>query len=526
MREVPQWTLYEAVLQSERTHEQPLHDVNVTVRFSGPSGEQTVDAFWDGGRTWRARFSPDRIGEWTWRSECVEEAGLGGQEGGFHCTAYRGDNELYNHGAVQLSVDRRHFVHADGTPFLWLGDTAWNGAIRSKPEDWDLYLQTRERQGFSAIQFVTTQWRACSKDAHGQRAFTDGERVSVNPAWFQRLDAKVDAVNAAGLVAAPVVLWACVPADPGLALSVPNAARLARYICARYGAHQVIWLLGGDGNYGGEHAERWRTIAAEALGACQPRPTTLHMCGQNWSVDDLRDEEWLDFVGYQSGHGSSPKHVKWLIEGPPTQEWRREPTRPIINLEPNYEGHPSYHGALVFDDRHVRRALYWSLLVAPPAGVTYGNNFIWLWAERPEVPEGHEGIGLVGPWRDGLEPPGVRSLVQLERFFDAIPWWELRPAQELLAAQPGEVNPEMHAAAAMNEDGTLAVVYTPSDGHHGAPRHPSIALHINRLRLPAVACWFDPRKGRHGPPMQVGGERQEFPTPDRLDWVLLIRSVD
>jgi len=517
MAKVAQWTVFEATLESENEPDAPLWDVTARVEFSGPEGaEQVVHAFWDGGRTWRVRFSPDRPGRWRWRCRCAEDAGLDGREGRFECVPYRGDNPLYRHGEVRLSVDRRHFVHADGTPFLWLGDTAWNGALRSRQQDWEHYLRVRRTQGFSAVQFVTTQWRAFSKDAHGQVAYLDGEKVGVNPAWFQRLDPKVAAVNAHGLVAAPVVLWAAAPQDPGRALSVENAARLARYICSRYGAYQVIWLLGGDGNYGGDNAARWRRIAAEALPAAQPRLTTLHFCGQHWPMDDLRNDEWLDFVGYQSGHGSSIPHVKWLVQGPPSRDWLKEPVRPIVNLEPNYEGHPSYHGPLVFNDWHVRRALYWSLLISPPAGVTYGNNSIWLWAERPEVPEGHEAIGQVAPWRNGLEPPGVRSVVRLARFFGSIPWRTLRPAPDLLQHQPGAEDPNLHVAAALSEDRKLAVVYTPKGG--------ALPLRTDRIRRPAGARWFDPRKGRYQDAGQVEEGVQEFRTPDAHDWVLLIRT--
>ena len=516
MREVAQWTVFEVALESERTHEHPLWDVTVSVRFSGPDGERAVDAFWDGGRTWRARFSPDRPGEWRWRSQCARDGGLDGREGGFRCVPYAGENPVYRHGPVQLSANRRHLVYADGTPFLWLADTSWNGAIRSEPDDWALYLRTRRQQGFTAVQFVTTQWRACSRDARGEVAYLDGAKVGVNPRWFQRLDARFDAVNAYGLVAAPVVLWACVEGDPGRTLSLENAARLARYICARYGAHQAVWLLAGDGDYGGAAAERWRRIAAEALPATLPRLTTLHFCGQSWPMDDLRHDEWLDFIGYQSGHGSSPKDVKWLVEGPPAQEWLKEPPRPIINLEPNYEGHPSYHAALAFDDRYVRRAFYWSLLIAPTAGVTYGNNSIWLWSTRTEVPEGHEWIGQVGPWRDGLEMPAMRSIGHLMRFFGGIPWWELRPAPELLAAQPGAQDPDLFVAAARTEDGTLAVLYTPRGG--------VLRTHTGPLRRPARACWFDPREGLFSAPIALTGDRQDFKTPDARDWVLRIQS--
>ncbi|MFW6189312.1 MAG: DUF4038 domain-containing protein [Planctomycetota bacterium] len=518
MREVAEWHVYEVELESERDYENPIWDVEPIVTFSAPSGaEHTVEAFWDGGRTWRARFSPGERGRWSWRSDCrgARDDGLCGRVSEFDCVRYEGRDLTYLRGPVEMSVDRRRFVHADGAPFFWLADTAWNGAIRSREEDWDLYLRKRNEQGFSVIQFVTTQWRGCSRDPHGEVAYrTEGEKLAVNPKWFRRLDRRVRAVNDHGLVAAPVVLWACTESDPGRALAPEKAARLARYIVSRYQAHHVVWILGGDGDYREPHAERWAAIGREAFRAQLDRPVAMHLGGQSWIADELREEGWLDVIGYQSGHGSSEEHLRWLVEGPPTRQWNEGPEQAVLNMEPNYEGHPSYHEDLVFNDRHVRRAAYWSLLLTPTAGVSYGNNNIWAWQARPERAEGHEGLGWIGPWRDGLEPPGVHCMVLLERFFDSISWWELRPAPHLAARQPGRQDPARFVAAAMSETGDLAVLYTPRGG--------TLKLDVMALQRPARARWYNPRKGGYVEAGTVEGEQAELRTPDRRDWVLKI----
>lgn len=44
--------------------------------------------------------------------------------------AYTGDNAFYRHGDLRVSANHRS-SHADGTPFLWLGDTAWNATWKS-----------------------------------------------------------------------------------------------------------------------------------------------------------------------------------------------------------------------------------------------------------------------------------------------------------------------------------------------------------------------------------------------------------
>jgi hypothetical protein len=520
MIRIPRWTVFETALESTHRYTNPFWDVTVEVRLTAPSGrEQTVDAFWDGVGTWRVRYCPDELGEWHWASRCshIADSGLHAQHGRFHCVPYTGNNPLYQNGPLRLSEDRRHFVHTNGKPFFWLGDTAWNGVLRSTKADWHHYLQTRHQQSFTAIQFVGTQWRGCSRDPLGETAFGCTDRIRLSPQFFQRLDPKVAAINAHGLVAAPVLLWALQNDDPGQALSEVAAIRLVRYLVARWGAYSVVWILGGDGDYKGERSARWKRIGNAVWGQRHDRLVTMHPCGQQWVGDEFRGEPWFDFVSYQSGHGDASDHLHWLVAGPPASEWDREPALPVINLEPNYELHPAYHSRKPFTDWEVRRAAYWSLLIAPAAGVTFGHNAIWVWAQEPEVPDGHTAIGTVPPWRAGLDTPGVRSMAVLRRFFDALPWWDLRPGPELLAEQPGQRDPHRFIAAAMLNDGSLAAVYLPQGG--------DLQLRTALLRLPALARWFNPRTAEWTAAGQVNQAVHTFVTPDAGDWILCIGAT-
>lgn len=517
MARVPRWTVYETRLESPRDYQNPFWDVTTTVCFTAPSGsEHRLEAFWDGGRAWRVRFAPEEEGKWTWRSECSvkSDRGLHGRRGSFQCVAYQGDNPLYLHGPLKLSKNRRYLVRADGTPFFWLSDTAWNGVLRAKQADWDRYLALRRQQGFTAVQFVSIHWRGSTTDPKGQKAYRGKKRVKLNPEFFQRLDPRVAAVNAHGLVAAPVVLWALTEPDPGRALPEEDAMRMARYIVARWGAYHVVWFLGGDGHYTGENAPRWHRIGRATFADRHDRLVTMHPCGLSWIAPDFRNEPWFDFIGYQSGHGDSRRHLKWLATGPPATGWQGEPPRPVINLEPNYEGHPACHSKRRFTAADVRRAAYWSLLNAPTAGVSYGTNPIWVWAYRARVPEGHASIGPVEPWHKGLRLPGIESMTVLKRILEGIPWWKLRPARECLLAQPGRRDVSRFVAVARTTDGKWLLAYTPKGG--------TIRLGTEGLALPAVAFWIDPRTGRKERIRKLGKASGTFKTPDEQDWLLLV----
>lgn len=489
------YQVYEFELTAARQYDNPLWEAGALVTFTSPSGgQQRVDAFWDGGTTWRVRFSPDTVGTWYWETASADP-GMDAQEGRFDCTPYSGDNPLYTHGSLRVATDGTHLEHADGTPFFWMGDTAWNGVIRAAADDWERYLQTRRAQRFNVIQFVSTQWRA----AAAADAFSgDPTHIHINPAFFGQRDALVAAINAHGMLAAPVLLWTYTAADPGQTLSEESCIRLARYIIARWGAYQVAWFLGGDGDFTGEAESRWQRIGRAVFAERDERLATLHPCG--WSWPDFRSESWYDFIGYQSGHSTREEQLHWLTQGPPATDWDRDPRLPIINLEPNYDLHPGSHGEIM-GEHHVRRASYWSLLVSPTAGISYGNNGIWPWQTERGPAEGHKLEAV--PWHEGLDTAGIRSMTRLRALFETLPWWTLRPAQHLLAAQADDVR-EFIAAAETRDQ---AVIFTP------------VAQAI-RLRTPAASArWYDPLTGDWH---EAGSGATFQPPADDGDWVLVV----
>jgi len=528
MTQVVQWARFEAQFTSSADYGNPVQDVQFEVDFTAPSGrKQTIPGFWDGGRTWKVRFSPDETGKWTYRSRCSLEAdaGLSNRAGEFNCIPYSGDNPLYRHGTVSLSENRRYLIYSDGTPFFWLSDTAWNGALLSDEEDWEAYLKDRVAKGFTAIQFVTTQWRAATGDADGRLAFTGKDRIQINPVFYQRMDQRINTLNDFGLVAAPVLLWTCTSVDPGLTLPDDQLIALARYMVARYGSHHVIWILGGDGNYKGERAERWRKIGRVAFGSHPSRLATMHPGGCSWVADEFRNEPWFSFNGYQSGHGDNADTLRWLCEGPPSRDWGKEPHHPVINLEPNYEAHRAYHSKRPHDAHAVRRAAYWSLLVSPPAGVTYGAHGIWSWQLEPGEPMDHKGTGIAPTWYEAMDLPGSTSMKHLKDLFSSVEWWKLLPAPELLVQQPGVGDPRRFVAVAKAEDDSWAMAYMPEGT--------TITLRTDLLKGRISARWFNPRTGEWsdsiGDEMGKEGSRigdGKFTPADNNDWVLWIGASE
>ena len=319
MDRVKRWTAHELTFASQRVWSDPFWDVDLRVEATAPSGRSfAVDGFWDGGQTWRARLRPDEVGEWQWRSVASDQAdaGLHGRSGTFACVPYEGANPVYRHGPVRVAEDGRSLTHADGTPFLWLGDTVWNGLIRSTAKGWDEYLGTRRAQGFSVVQFFSTHWRALATDPEGQASYAEDGRFTVNPRFYQRLDPKVEAIADHGLLASAIVVLALYDEEPGWAWPVERLIRFARWLRARWGAYHVAWSFGGDGDFSGERAERWKAIGAAVYADPPEALVTMHPRGWCWVGDEFRDQSWVTFFVYQSGHSDEAAKVRWLPEGP------------------------------------------------------------------------------------------------------------------------------------------------------------------------------------------------------------------
>jgi hypothetical protein len=523
---VPKWSRFEQAFKSGVEYANPLQDVEMRVVFTSPSGNSTVvDAFWDGANTWRVRFSPFELGRWIYSTACSDarNGGLRNQTGSFVCTAPRGQTPFEQHGPLQLSFNGHFLMHDDTTPFFWLADTAWNGALLSTPDEWNYYLQERKRQKFTAVQWVATQFRAAPDgNREHQLAFTGTEQIAINPRFFQMLDEKADAVDRAGLLNAPVLLWAVESGsnpkvNPGVSLPDDQAVLLARYMVARWSANHVIWILGGDGDYRGAKAERWKRIGREVFNEPGHALVTLHPGGMNWIRDEFASEEWLGIVGYQSGHGDDDQALRWIFEGPASLDWGKKPFRPFINLEPPYENHLAYQSKRPHTPESVRRAIYWSLLSTPTAGVTYGGHGVWGWDDGSRPPTDHPSTGVPLPWRQALHMPAADQMAYLAAFFQSIDYWRLRPAQDVLAVQPGSEAPRRHIAAARADRGDLLVIYTPEDR--------TITLLPRSLPPRPSARWFNPRSGQFQAAVSAPhGSGVEFSTPSEGDWVLLVQT--
>jgi hypothetical protein len=226
------------------------------------------------------------------------------------------------HGPLRVSDNSRFLVHEDGTPFFYLGDTAWELFHRAAIDEARTYLEDRARKRFTVIQAVVLAELdgLHTPSACGELPLVDDDPDRPNEAYFAHVDAVVRIARDLGLFIGMLPTWG----DKwhkkwgvGPVIFTPdNARRYGAFLGERYRDEPIIWILGGDRNPDEPvHVETIRAMAAGlASGDNDGHLMTFHPQGGASSSRWFHDEPWLDFNMLQSGQ-SSPA---WTAS-PPTR---------------------------------------------------------------------------------------------------------------------------------------------------------------------------------------------------------------
>jgi hypothetical protein len=508
------WQRWEQSLMSAREYENPYADVTVRVTYTGPEGRRLQTfGFWDGGATFRIRCAFPAPGTWRWETECSDTTneGLHKRSGTVQVVPYEGSNPLYKHGLLKVSENRRYLTFGDGTPFLWMGDTAWSVPMRATEQEWETYLTDRVAKHFTVAQVGPAPSWAGTTDRQGQKAFDDDECRRWNPAYWQAFEAKIQRANEKGLVVLMVGLMEPVYRYPREA----EACLFARNIVARLYGNFVIFSPSFDSAY---------MPLADLVGKATREATAVHLITQHPGTpsgkptpifsDRYYDQPYLDFVGVQTGHNSGKldRCARQAIEWP-LHLYRHEPHKPVINLEAMYDG----HGETAWREVDAR-SLGWRSWLSGALGYTYGAG-----DTAPKVPQGGGGVWrwVMDPtkfdyWEKALQWPSSFQMQYLHDFMAGIEWWRLEPAHELIRNQPEDVTRRM--VLARSATGDLAVAYLP--GNDG------IEVDLSGLASPLSVKWFDPVHGTYLTQEEVREQgTHRFAPPSEGEWVLLLQRV-
>jgi hypothetical protein len=417
----------------------------------------------------------------------------------------------------------RYLQQPDGTPFFYLGDTAWELTHRLTREEIEHYLQDRAAKRFTVIQTVMLAELdgLRTPNPYGHLPLHDLDPTRPNEAYFQHVDFMIDRAAAYGFYIGLLPTWGDKVVDrmagEGPEIFTPENARVyGEFLGRRYREKPIIWILGGDRPADTpEKVAVWRAMAAGLRAGDGGRHLmTYHPYGKTSSSYWLHDEPWLDFNMVQSGHGERDRRNDLMV----LVDYQRVPVKPVLDGEPRYENHVINWDPQVgcFDAADVRQALYWGLL-AGGCGITYGCAEIWQFYQPGREPMWHAHLD----WREALLLPAASQAQHARALYASRPFTRLAPDQTVIAA--GEGRGADHAVAARATDGSFLFAYLPT----GQP----LAIDATSLTGETVnAHWFDPRDGtwlRIGDCMRSGVLSFVPPSSGRgCDWVLVLDDAE
>ena len=466
----------EISLVPRRTYQNPFMAVELDAIITQPDGKQIrVPGFWAGGNRWCFRYSSPKPGKFAWRTECSDRTNptLHAAEGKIEVVAYAGDNPLCCHGFIRVAKDRRHFEHADGTPFFWLGDTWWKGLCKRLTWEGFQELTTdRRAKGFTVVQIVCgvypdeglfePRW-----ENEGGKPYLTRDFTVVNPAYFDYADRRIKHLVEAGIVPAIVGGWGRGDCNGMQMAGVAGIKRHWRNLIARFGAYPTVWIIGGESG-----GPEWTEVARYVQKTDPYRhPATIHPF--NSARQSVTDETVIDFDMLQTGHGdweAAHGAIPKLKAA-----YTRTPVMPALVGEYCYEGHMQ----TAFQD--VQRDVFWGCMLSGAAGQTYGAAGIWHMSV-----EGDPGITPIydwTTWKEGMNYPGSTQLGLGKRLIEKYPWARFEPHPEWVEA----------GLFAAGIPGQVRFIYLPRRGVYNW--NGPVIKHLER-DVPYSAFYFNPTNGK------------------------------
>ena len=426
---------------------------------------------------------------------------------------------------LRVSDNKRFLVKADGSPFFYLGDTAWELFHRLNREEADTYLRDRADKGFTVIQAVVLAEIDGLHDPnpYGAVPLQNDDPTQPNDAYFQHVDYIVNKAEELGLTVGMLPTWGdkVFKNKWGVGPEIFNPANAkvyGAYVGRRYKGKPIIWILGGDRLPRDKQDEAiWRAMAEGIVeGAGDGDPDKLMMTFHpqpkqgGGSSTWFHNDAWLDFNMFQTGHCRDANVYEKI-----THDYNLTPVKPTMDGEPIYEEHPVCFNAKengTTEAADIRRAAYQDLF-AGAHGHTYGCHNVWQMYDT-----NREGInGPTKNWKASLDLPGARQMTFVRALMEARPFLVRVPDQELV--QEAYEGAE-RIQATRGED--YAFIYSTA----GKP----IVVNMGIISGKQVnASWYDPRTGSTtfiGKFRNTGSRTFTPPTSGTdNDWVLILDDV-
>lgn len=357
----------------------------------------------------------------------------------------------WSNGRLMVSANHRFLQHENGKPFFWLGDTGWLLPARLDRNEAGLYLRQCRKAGYNVVQVQVVNGLP-SVNIYGQESNPYGwDMGKADPegvySYWDHLDYIVDLAARNGIYIGLVAVWGS--QVKGGAINAAQAKAYGAFLANRYkNRPNIVWMMGGD-IQGDIHPEVWEALATTIKSIDHNHLMTFHPRGRYTSARWWSQAPWMDFHMFQSGHrrygqrmgnkdypiADSTEEDSWMYVD---STWAHKPVKPVVDGEPSYECipiglHDPQQGRWQACD--VRRYAYWSVF-AGSCGHTYGHNSI-MQMLKPGYSTGYGVDGEEKPWYEAQHDPGYNQMKHLKNLMLALPYFDRRPDQSVIAGKNG-----------------------------------------------------------------------------------------
>ena len=449
---------------------------------------------------------------------------------------------------LRVAGNHRYLEYQNGTPFFWLGGTAWGMSEWFTREEVDLYFDNRKAKGFSLVQICLfwgkreedpVQFSVNPPNIYGFQAFeeVDGFPDAFHPAvvqegsptdpndYWDHVEYILLAARNRGMMVGVLPVWgrryvnashknfsASVFSEEGMRL-------YGKFLGERFGAYSnIVWVLGGDvkADANGNFLNHYRRMAEGITEGISGQKIAWNESSPWWDYSLMtyhpdgapmvnssawfHEDKWLDFNMIETFQ------FRDNVYAAVSQDYRlSEPVKPTVLGEPAYEG--LLNRGRVTEGIHMRRQA-WQTLMAGGAGFTYGGA-------RDSLGNGPLFSPFKG-WQQLLDQEGSVSMKLVRNISLTHNWPHWEPSEELILNGQGEG--EFRAVAVQTRIHTEWLVYFPENR----------SLQLG-LKSPGTLAWqwCNPATGEYLPEDKVKSEANplEFTPPETMKDALLILKL-
>jgi hypothetical protein len=474
---VGEWDRFEATVRNPRPYADPYRDVTLKVTYTRP--DRTIVEFWgfyDGDHTWRIRFMPNLRGRWTYEARFSD--GAPGAKGSFECVA----------------SDLPGMIAADTRNPMWFGySSGRHGLIRAFhvgdrffAANWPVqkhqaFLDWADKQGYNTLS-IASHYLNRDQPSRGQ-GWETPNLWPLNATEYRRMESTLD-----DLARRRFIVW---PFSGffGQKSNYPREAddqeRYIRYTLARLAPYWNLMfnVAGPEPNLG----QGWMAADdVQRLGRLIRKldPSGHLLAVHNRTGDDpYRDSDWTNYGVLQ---GPKTLDVEVLSKG---LLKNHHPAKPLLAQETLWSGnihHIEKHGG--YSENDLRKNA-WVIQMSAAALVFADNN-------------GDSSTGFTGSMELGEQRQSHHDIIRrVWDFMETIPYYEMRPRQDLTDRGYCLADPGSHYLVYLPEGGATNVTVEP-----GAYR----------------VVWIN---GRNPTEQRSAGETKDgrkLVAPDAGDWLLYL----